>query len=68
MLNKRLLALIILDKKKLDKKVEDSCIIQCIPSVITLDSEEKQKLKDMIDYAKAKGITFITIGDIEKAT
>lgn len=30
------------------------------------DVSAKQKIADVIDYAKAKGMTFITLGDIEK--
>lgn len=30
------------------------------------DAAAKQKIADVIDYAKAKGMTFITLGDIEK--
>lgn len=30
------------------------------------DASAKQKIADVIDYAKAKGMTFITLGDIEK--
>ena len=47
MFNKRLLASIVLDKKKLEKGVKESCVIECIPTVKTLNKEEKE---DLIRY------------------
>jgi len=51
MFNKRLLVSIILDKKKLKKGVEGSCIIECIPSIKTLNKEEKEKLTEYLNLA-----------------
>ena len=45
--NKRLLVSIILDKKELEKGIEGSCVIECIPTVKTLSKEEKE---DLIKY------------------
>ena len=44
MFNKRLLASITLDKKKLKDNIKDSCNIECIPTVKTLltDTEYKE--------------------------
>ena len=51
MLNKRLLVSIMLDKKRLSKRAEGSCIIECIPSIATLNGEEMQKLKESLGLA-----------------
>ena len=51
MLNKRLLASIVLDKKKLKKEVEGSCIIECIPTIKTLNKSEKEELKKYLNLA-----------------
>ena len=45
--NKRLLVSIILDTKKLEKEIEGSCVIECIPTTKTLSKEEKE---DLIKY------------------
>ena len=47
MFNKRLLASIVLDKKKLEKGFKESCVIECIPTIKTLSKEEKE---DLIKY------------------
>jgi len=51
MFNKRLLASIVLDKKKLEKGVKESCVIECIPSVKTLSKEEKEDLTKCLNLA-----------------
>ena len=51
MLNKRLLVSITLDKKRLSRRAEGSCIIECIPSIATLNGEEMQKLKESLELA-----------------
>jgi len=51
MLNKRLLASIVLDKKKLKKEVKGSCIIECIPTIKTLNKEEKENLREYLNLA-----------------
>ena len=51
MFNKRLLASITLDKKKLKKSVENSCIIECIPTVRTLTETELRELRDCLNRA-----------------
>ena len=52
MFNKRLLASITLDKKKLKDNIKGSCIIECIPTVKTLltDTEYKE-LKECLNRA-----------------
>ena len=56
-------------KKGIDEAYEKHMIYNVFwhDTDFSTSEEQKQKLKDTIDYAKAKGITFITIGDIEKA-
>jgi peptidoglycan/xylan/chitin deacetylase (PgdA/CDA1 family) len=54
-------------KSGIDEAYEKHMIYSVMWHDTHLTTSEQQKLKDMIDYAKAKGITFITIGDIEKA-
>jgi len=51
MFNKRLLVSIVLDKNKLKKGIKDSCIIECIPSIKTLNKEEKENLKKYLNLA-----------------
>lgn len=51
MFNKRLLASITLDKKKLEKGIEGSCIIECIPTIKTLNKEEKEDLREYLNLA-----------------
>lgn len=51
MFNKRLLTSIVLDKKKLEKEVEGSCIIECIPTIKTLNKSEKEELKKHLNLA-----------------
>ena len=51
MFNKRLLASITLDKKKLEKNIKGSCIIECIPSINTLNKSEKEELKKSLNIA-----------------
>ena len=49
--SKRLLVSIILDKKKLEKGIEGSCVIECIPTVKTLSKEEKEDLTKCLNLA-----------------
>ena len=51
MFNKRLLASIVLDKKKLEKGFKESCVIECIPTVKTLSKEEKEDLTKCLNLA-----------------
>lgn len=51
MFNKRLLVSIVLDKKKLEKGIKDSCVIECIPSIKTLNKEEKESLTKCLNLA-----------------
>ena len=51
MLNKRLLASITLDKKKLEKEINNSCIIECIPTIRLLNKEEQKELKEALEKA-----------------
>jgi hypothetical protein len=47
MLSKRLLASIVLDKKKLNRDTKNSCRIECIPTIHLLTNTEKE---DLINY------------------
>ena len=51
MINKRLLASIVLDKKKLNKGIKDSCKIECIPTINLLTKTEKEELVDHLNKA-----------------
>ena len=51
MLNKRLLASIVLDKKKLNKDIKDSCKIECIPTINLLTKTEKEELIEHLNKA-----------------
>jgi hypothetical protein len=51
MLNKRLLASIVLDKKKLNKDIKDSCKIECIPTIKLLNKEEYNELRECLNKA-----------------
>ena len=51
MFNKRLLASITLDKKKLKKDIEGSCIVECIPTVNLLAETEMNRLKYLLNEA-----------------
>ena len=49
MWNKRLLASITLDKKKLKDNIKGSCIIECIPTVNLLTKTEFKELRDCLN-------------------
>lgn len=51
MFNKRLLASIVLDKKKLKESVKDSCNIECIPTIKLLTKTEMEELKRCLNRA-----------------
>ena len=51
MLNKRLLASIVLDKKKLNKDIKDSCKIECIPTINLLTDTEREELINHLSKA-----------------
>ena len=51
MLNKRLLASIVLDKKKLNKDIKNSCKIECIPTINLLTKTEKEELVNHLNKA-----------------
>lgn len=51
MFNKRLLASIVLDKKKLKESVKDSCNIECIPTIKLLTKTEREELKRCLNRA-----------------
>ena len=51
MFNKRLLASIVLDKKKLKVSVKDSCNIECIPTINLLTKAEMEELKRCLNGA-----------------
>lgn len=51
MFNKRLLASIVLDKKKLKVSVKDSCNIECIPTIKLLTKTEMEELKRCLNRA-----------------
>lgn len=51
MFDKRLLLTITLDKKKLKRRVEGSCKIQCIPVIKLLTDEEHSELHKCINRA-----------------
>ena len=51
MFNKRLLASIVLDKKKLKESVKDSCNIECIPTINLLTKTEMEELKSCLNRA-----------------
>lgn len=51
MFNKRLLASIVLDKKKLKVSVKDSCNIECIPTIKLLTKTEMEELKSCLNRA-----------------
>lgn len=51
MFNKRLLASIVLDKKKLKESVKDSCNIECIPTINLLTKTEREELKRCLNRA-----------------
>ena len=51
MFDKRLLASIILDRRRLARSIENSCTIECIPSINTLDNEEKEALYRYLNSA-----------------
>ena len=51
MWNKRLLASITLDKKKLKENIKNSCNIECIPTVKLLTKTEYKELKYCLDRA-----------------
>ena len=52
MFNKRLLVSITLDKRKLKENIENSCDIECIPTVKTwLTDTENEELKDCLNKA-----------------
>ena len=51
MFNKRLLASIVLDKKKLKVSVKDSCNIECIPSIKLLTKTESEELRCRLSRA-----------------
>ena len=51
MLNKRLLASIVLDKKKLNKDTKNSCRIECIPTIHLLTNTEKEDLINCLNKA-----------------
>ena len=51
MFNKRLLASIVLDKKKLKVSVKDSCNIECIPTIKLLTKTEREELKRCLNRA-----------------
>lgn len=51
MFNKRLLASIVLDKKKLKVSVKDSCNIECIPTINLLTKTEREELKRCLNRA-----------------
>ena len=51
MINKRLLASIVLDKKKLKKEIKGSCNIECIPTVKALNEKEREDLKKYLNLA-----------------
>lgn len=51
MFNKRLLASIVLDKKKLKESVRDSCNIECIPTINLLTKTEMEELKRCLNRA-----------------
>ena len=51
MFNKRLLASIILNKKKLKVDVKESCNIECIPTVNLLTKTEYKELRDCLNRA-----------------
>ena len=49
MLNKVLLASIVLDKKKLKIQEKGSCISECIPTIKLLSEEEQDEVKQCLD-------------------
>ena len=51
MWNKRLLASIILDKKKLKDDINGSCSIECVPTVNLLTKTEFKELRDCLNRA-----------------
>lgn len=51
MFNKRLLASIVLDKKKLKVSVKGSCNIECIPTINLLTKTEREELKRCLNRA-----------------
>ena len=51
MFNKRLLASIVLDKKKLKVSVKGSCNIECIPTIKLLTKTEMEELKRCLNRA-----------------
>ena len=51
MFNKRLLACIVLDNKKLKVSVKDSCNIECIPTIKLLTKTEREELKRCLNRA-----------------
>ena len=53
MLNKRLLASIVLDKKKLKKGIDKYCFIECIPTIKLLDEKEQEEVMEHLKIACA---------------
>lgn len=51
MFNKRLLASIVLDKKKLKVSVKGSCNIECVPTIKLLTKTEREELKRCLNRA-----------------
>lgn len=51
MWNKRLLASITLDKKKLKDDINGSCSIECIPTINLLTKTEYKELRDCLNRA-----------------
>ena len=51
MWNKRLLASITLDKKRLKTDAKESCNIECIPTVSLLTKTEYKELRDCLNRA-----------------
>ena len=51
MWNKRLLASITLDKKKLKDNIKENCFIECIPTINLLTKTEYKELRDCLNRA-----------------
>ena len=51
MWNKRLLASITLDKKKLKDNIKENCSIECIPTINLLTKTEYKELRDCLNRA-----------------
>ena len=51
MFNKRLLASIVLDKKRLNKGIKNSCKIECIPTINLLTDTEREELINHLNKA-----------------